>query len=136
LQRAAQPGELHSVDLDKCIALSELHMAIAANGPALLGRHLAERIAGEFDSFDDFIIRGESILPDMFQEYADDAFSTMYAIGWHRTANRPAAYCMNLWTDNSTRIAQVIENSSADSGVQRDKFEELLLSGTPGPSSI
>jgi hypothetical protein len=71
----------------------------------------------------------------MFRDYAEDAFSTFYVIGWHRADPRPAAYCMNLWTDNSTRLAQVVENSSADSGVQRFKFEELLLSGTPGPSS-
>jgi hypothetical protein len=79
----------------------------------------------------------------MFQDYADDnrdgdAFATMYAIGWHRAANRPAAYCINFWTDDSTRLAKVIKNSSdsaADNGVQRFKFEELLFSGTPGPSS-
>jgi hypothetical protein len=127
-------GELISVDLAKCIALPD--MAIACNGPALLGHYLGERIADEFASFDDFISRGEAVLPDIFRDYAEDAFSTFYVIGWHRHATpRPAAYCMNLWTDDSTRLAQVVENSSADSGVQRFKFEELLLSGTPGPSS-
>jgi hypothetical protein len=136
-------GELISVDLAKCIALPD--MAIACNGPALLGHYLGERIAEEFASFDDFISRGEAVLPDMFQDYAEDncfgdAFSTLYVIGWHRHATpRPAAYCMNLWTDDSTRRAQVVDNSSTesspDSGVQRFKFEELLFSGTPGPSS-
>jgi hypothetical protein len=133
-------GELHSVDLVKGIALPDQHMAIACNGPALLGQYLGERIADEFASFDDFVSRGEVLLPDVFQDYAEDncdgdAFSTFYVVGWHRHATpRPAAYCMNLWTDDSTRLAQVVENSSADSGVQRFKFEELLFSGTPGPS--
>jgi hypothetical protein len=137
-----ETGELHSVDLRKCIALPELHMAIACTGPALLGQHLAERIEDEFNSFDDFITRGVVVLPDLFLEYAEDtcygdAFSTLYIIGWNRAANRPAAFCMNLWTDSSSRLAQVVENTSADScgdsGYQRFKFEELALAGTPIP---
>lgn len=134
-------GVLHSVDFEKCIALPDLHMAIACNGPALLGRDLAERIADEFTSFDDFVCRGEVVLPDMFREYArcncdDDAFSTLYVVGWHRHATpRPAAYCMNLWTDASTKLTQILENSSADFEYERFRFEEQLLSGTPVPSS-
>jgi hypothetical protein len=134
-------GELHSVDLVKCIALPDLHMAVACTGSALLGQYLGERIADEFASFDDFVSRGEVLLPDMFREYAEDncdgdALSTFYVIGWHRHAiQRPAAYCMNLWTDDCSRLSQVIDNSSADSGVHRFKFEELVLSGTPVPSS-
>jgi hypothetical protein len=132
-------GELHAVDLAKGIALPDLHMAIACTGPALLGGDLSERIADEFASFDDFISRGEALLPDMFRDYAEDncdgdALSTFYVVGWHRHAtSRPAAYCMNLWTDDSSRLAQVVDNMSADSGVQRFKFEELALAGTPIP---
>jgi hypothetical protein len=134
-------GELRSFDLVKGIALPDLHMAIACNGPALLGQYLSERIADEFASFDDFVSRGELMLPDMFGEYAEyncnaDALSTFYVIGWHRHATpRPAAYSMNLWTDDCSRLAQVVENMSADSGVQRFKFEELALAGTPIPGS-
>jgi hypothetical protein len=133
-----ETGELHSVDLRKCIALPDLHMAIACTGPALLGQYLGERIGAECDSFDDFFSRGEAVLPDRFRDYADDvcygdAFSTFYVIGWHRAANRPAAFCMNLWTDHSTRLDKVVENSGGDSGYQRFKFEELLLAGTPIP---
>jgi hypothetical protein len=134
-------GELHYVDFVKCIALPHLHMAIASTGPALLGRYLSERIEDEFDSFDDFVNRGESLLPDMFQDYADencngDAVSTFYVGGWHRHATpRPAGYCMDLWTDESTRIAQVIENSSLESEAERFKFEQFRLSGTPVPES-
>jgi hypothetical protein len=132
-------GELRAVDFVKCVEFPEMQMAIACTGPALLSRYLGERIEDECDSFDDFVGRGEVLLPEMFREYAEearnaDAFSTVYVVGWHRHAiPRPAAYCMNMWTDVSTRLAQVVENSSADSGYQRFKFEELLFSGTPVP---
>jgi hypothetical protein len=136
-----ETGELHYVDFVKCIAFPDLQMAIACTGPALLLRYLSEQIEDEFDSFDDFVSRGESLLPDMFRDYADencncDAVSTFYVGGWHRHATpRAAAYCMDLWTDESTRIAQVIENSSLDSEAERFKFEEFRLSGTPVPDS-
>jgi hypothetical protein len=134
-----ETGELHSVDLVKCIALPDLHMAIACTGPALLGHYLSERIADEFASFDEFVSRGEVLLPNMFQDYAEDnrngdTLSTFYVVGWHRHVTpRPAAYCMNLWTDDCSRLSQVLDNSSAESGAQRFKFEELLFSGTPVP---
>jgi hypothetical protein len=132
-------GELHAVDFVKCVDFPDMKMAIACTGPALLGRYLGERMEDEFDSFDDLVTRGEVLLPDMFLEYAEenrnaDALSTLYVIGWHRHATlRPAAYCMNLWTDDCTLLNQVLENSSADSSAQRFKFEELLLAGTPIP---
>jgi hypothetical protein len=136
-----ETGELHSVDLVKCIALPELHLAIACTGPALLGHYLAGRIEGEFDTFDDFVGRGEVLLPGMFEDYAydncgGDALSNFYVGGWHRHATpRPAAYCMNLWTDDCSRLAQVTENSSTDGRYQRFKFEEVALAGTPIPGS-
>jgi hypothetical protein len=131
-------GELHSVDLLKCIALPDLHMAVACTGPALLGQYLGERMEDKFNSFDDLVTRGEGVLPEMFREYAEanrdgDALSTLYIIGWHHATQRPAAYCMNLWTDGCSRLSQVLENSSADSGAQRFKLDELVLGGTPIP---
>jgi hypothetical protein len=131
-------GELHAVDFVKCVDMPDLQMALACTGPALLGRYLGERIEDEFDSFDDLVTRGEVLLPHMFLEYAEenrnaDALSTLYVIGWRHATLRPAAYCMNLWTDECTLLNQVLENMSADGGAQRFKFEELLLAGTPIP---
>jgi hypothetical protein len=131
-------GELHAVDLVKCIALPDLHLAVSCNGPALLGQHMSEKIADEFTSFDDLIARGESELPRMFQDYAEyarggDAYSTLYVIGWHRHAARPAAYIMNLWTDGSAKLARVLEQSEGTEAFHRFKFEEQLLAGTPLP---
>jgi hypothetical protein len=135
-------GELHAVDFVKCIDFPDMQMAIACTGPALLSRYLGERMEDEFDSFDDLVTRGESVLPEMFREHAEenrnsDALSTLYVIGWHRHATpRPAAYCMNLWTDDCSRLAQVLDNSSADSGAQRFKFEELLFPERRCPATI
>jgi hypothetical protein len=131
-------GELHSVDLVKCIALPDLRCAIACTGPALLGSYLSERIADDVGSFDDLIARGEALLPDMFRDYAEDncggdALSTFYVVGWRRAANRPVANCMNLWTDDCSRMAQVIENSPGE--YQRFRFDESALAGTPIPGS-
>lgn len=132
-------AELHSVDLAKCLAIPRLHLAISCNGPALLGHHLSKVIEAEFSSFDDLIARGAEVLPQVFQEFASkhrngDAFSTLYVIGWHRHATpRPAAYIMNLWTDNSAALSVVLDQSKGSESFHRFKFEEQLLSGTPLP---
>ena len=81
---------------------------------------------------------GNECLPKLFKEYADDerdgdANSTFYMIGWHRAQNRPAAYCMDLWTDNSTRIAEVMANSPNAALTERFKLKEQLAAGTPLP---
>jgi len=133
-----QNGILRSVTHRKCVAMPEISAAVACTGPAMLGAFFADRLPEMFKSFDDLVKNGNECLPELFQEYADDerdgdANSTFYAIGWHRAQNRPAAYCMDMWSDGSTRIAQVLANSSNGALIERFKLKEQLAAGTPLP---
>jgi hypothetical protein len=133
-----QNGILRSITHRKCVAMPEISAAVACTGPAMLGAFFADRLSEMFRSFDDVVKNGNECLPGLFKEYADDerdgdANSTFYVIGWHRAQNRPAAYCMDLWTDNSTRIAQVLANGSNADLTERFKLKEQLAAGTPLP---
>ncbi len=135
-------GVVHSVNLVKAQVVATLPVAISATGPGSLGPLLADRIAGEFESFDDLIARGSDWLAGEFNRIADDhlrgdASSSMYLIGWHHQANRPAAYAVNLWSDKSTLIQQVLARSpnAGDAEATRSKLIEMIsIAGTPLPS--
>jgi hypothetical protein len=129
-------GILRSVTHRKCVAMPEISAAVACTGPAMRGAFFADRLPEMFKSFDDLVKNAEECLPELFQEYADDerdgdANATLYAIGWHRAQDRPAAYAMDLWTNGSTRIAQVLANSS--NAAERFKLSEQCAAGTPLP---
>ena len=133
-------GVLRANNLTKCMAMPTLSAAVSATGPfefsALFCMHLTQR----FSSFDDVILHGEEYLPELFEELSDeysrgDAFSTVYLIGWHDADNRPAAYAMDCWTDDSSHIAQVMENTADVEKARRFKFSEQVFSGTPLPGA-
>jgi hypothetical protein len=131
-----QNGILRSVTHRKCVAMPEISAAVACTGPAMLGAFFADRLPEMFKSFDDLVKNAEECLPELFQECADDqrngdANSTFYGIGWHRAQDRPVAIAMDLWTNGSTRIAQVLANSS--NAVERFKLSEQCAAGTPMP---
>lgn len=135
-----QSGIMHSVDLKKCFAMPEISAAVACTGPATISGYFGYRLQEVFDSFDDLVATGNERLPGLFQEYADamrdgDAFSTLYLIGWHAGAARPAAYAMDMWTDGSSRIKQVLENGAAAGTPPPERFKllEQLVAGTPIP---
>lgn len=133
-------GILRATNLAKCIALPTLSAAISCTGPADLGAFLGYRLAQTFSSFDDLIARAEESLPEFFESFADDLLdddvvSTAYFIGWHDQAPRPAAYAMDLWTDESSKISQVLENSPNDAKPERFKLSEQIFAGTPLPGA-
>jgi hypothetical protein len=138
-----QPGGiLRAVDLKKCHAMPTLSAAVSCTGPALLGAWFGEELPKHMNSFDDLIARASHVLPKLFEEYASeerggDASSTLYLIGWHSAAKRPAAYSIDLWTDGSSRIAKVLENTSPEvrARVKRNQLEETILAGTPLPGA-
>ncbi|PDT64903.1 hypothetical protein CO683_35260 [Bradyrhizobium ottawaense] len=128
-------GVITIASLTKAAALPSLPAAVACTGPAFLTSSLAPRIDVEFASFDDFVERADSWLPETFTELAErhrngDAFSTFYIIGWLEKQKRPAAYSMNLWTDRSSRIEQVLANSGGPPDRSR-LIEQTTISGTP-----
>jgi hypothetical protein len=135
-------GILISNNLAKCVALPTLSAAISCTGPADLGAYFGYILAQKFSSFDELILSAEQYLPKLFENFADetrrgDALSTLYLIGWHKAEARPAAYAMDLWTDESTRIAQVLDNgkNAASTQALRFKLNEQLFAGTPLPGA-
>lgn len=134
-------GVVQRVNLAKVQTVATLPVAIAATGPGILGPLLADRIAGEFDSFDDLIERGSAWIAAEFDSIADrhfggDASSTIYLAGWHHEANRPAAYSVNLWSDGSSRIQQVLASSRNGADAARTRsilVEAKSINGTPLP---
>ncbi len=131
-------GILRSVTHRKCVAMPKISAAVACTGPAMLGAFLGLRLPQVFQTFDELVENGDKCLPDLFNEYAEeergsDASSTCYIVGWHEVKRRPAAYCMELWTDKSSRISQVLARSSGTA--QRFKLKEQLVAGTPAPGS-
>jgi hypothetical protein len=133
-------GILRGNNLAKCIALPTISAAISCTGPADLGVFLGDQLAQSFSSFDDLVARAEECLPEFFESFADDmrdgdVVSTIYLIGWHTAQERPAAYCMNCWTDDSSRIAQVMENSPNDAKPEHFRLSEQIFAGTPLPGA-
>lgn len=127
-------------NVPKCVAMPTISAAISCTGPTKIGPYFSFRLSYEFQSFDDLVLRGDEILPELFEEFSSverdgDVLSSLYLIGWHEDEARPAAYSMDMWTDDSSRIEQVIENSSNCVGRQRFKFSEQLLGGTPIPGA-
>src|SRR5665213_2094396 len=131
-------GILRAVDLRKCYGMPALSAAVSCTGPAPLGAFFGDQIPRRIQSFDELIARGNEILPELFEQYAEierdgDACSTLYLAGWHESAQRPAAYSIELWTESSSRIATVLDNSANAASTERYKLEETILAGTPMP---
>lgn len=104
----------------------------------MLGAFMAARIADTARTFDNLIGQAGQLLPQWFEEYANaeragDACSTLYLIGWHEQARRPAAYAMDMWTVMSSRHQQVMENSANAADIKPFAIEEQLVAGTPLP---
>lgn len=135
-----ETGVLATNNLTKCIALPTLSAAISSTGPAEMGAFLGDSIAQEFLSFDDLIDRADQFLPKIFEDFADtmcagDAIATLYLIGWHDAQARPAAYCMECSTNESSRMAQIIENDPNAANAKFFKLAEQSFSGTPLPGA-
>lgn len=131
-------GILTSNNVSKCIAMPTVSAAVSCVGPvenaALFGLHLTQR----FNSFDDFVSNASECLPEIFEHISDayrdgDAHGSLYLIGWHERDDRPAAYNMDLWTDGSSRVEQIRENTDGGAQVERFKLSEQLFAGTPIP---
>jgi hypothetical protein len=132
-------GILHSVDLKKCHAMPSLSAAVSCTGPAMLSGWFGLKLPQVAESFDDLIARYREILPSLFEQYANemrdgDASSTLYLVGWHGAKQRPAAYSIELFTDKSTRIKQMIKNGLPGTAPPKPyELEETILAGTPLP---
>jgi hypothetical protein len=131
-------GILRAVDLKKCYALPGLSAAVSCTGPADLGAFFGHCLPQHVTSFDRLIAMGNEIIPELFENYAEavrggDANSTLYLIGWHEGAQRPAAYSIELWTEGSSKITNVLDNSANAASIERYKLKETILAGTPLP---
>lgn len=133
-------GILQAVNEAKCIAIPTLNAAISCVGPGETNALFATHMTQFFQSFDDLVERAAEFFPQTFEMIAEhwrggDASASLALIGWHERENRPAAYSMNLWTDASSRIENVLEASgkSAESA-ERFVLKEQVLGGTPLPS--
>lgn len=138
-------GRVVMVNLSKGHALPTLGAAISAIGPAALSRHLADRIAYDFSSFDDLIRDGEAYIAEQFDFLAEESRSgnangTMFLIGWHRETGLPGSYSMDMWTDDSDRAQQVTENSGFSKAYAESVRGKLIkqpadqINGSPMPS--
>lgn len=129
-------GIVQATNLAKAHSLPTLPMVMSCTGPAFMSPLIAEKIAMEFSSFDEYIDRADEWLPAVFDAMAEkhrdgDAASSFYVIGWHERENRPAAYCADLWTDKSSRIERILANGG-DRDVPRAKLiEQTTIAGTP-----
>lgn len=135
-------GTLVGNNVSKCVAMPTIAAAISCTGPVTIGAYFSLKLPQEFTSFDDLVACADDVLPGMFREFAarerdGDAFSTLYVIGWHEKESRPAAYAMDMWTDDSTRIDQVLDNgtNAASAQAQRFKLNEQLFAGSPLPGA-
>jgi hypothetical protein len=132
-------GILTDVNLSKCVAMPTLSAAISCTGPAELGAFFSYRLMREAKSFDDLVSRGSEILPRLFMGHvnarrAGDAISSIYLIGWHEKANRPAAYAMDIWTDDASQLGAVLKESANSGRAAGFKLTEMDLGGTPMPA--
>jgi hypothetical protein len=128
-------GVVMMTNLAKAYALPTFPAAVSCTGPAFLTQLMAQHISIGFASFDEFVDGADQWLTTTFNELAakhrdGDAASSFYIVGWHEKENRPAAYSADLWTDNSTRIEQILENSLATTTRSKLK-EQTTISGTP-----
>ena len=133
----APSGILRAVNLSKCLAMPTLNAAVSSTGPSENSALFCMGLMKRFSSFDEIIEFGEEALPEMFEDLSErfrgnDAISSLYLIGWHERQGRPAAYSMELWTDDSSQLERVLENSPRKAR-ERFKFKEELLAGTPLP---
>lgn len=134
-------GTLVSVNMSKAVAMPTLHAAVSCTGPAEAASYFAYQLVQHFSSFDDLIERAEDELPAMHDRYADhfrggDASTSIYLVGWHCELAAPGAYCMNVWTDDSSLVNEALANSGADAAqiiAQRGRLETAGIMGQPMP---
>lgn len=129
-------GVVQATNLAKAHALPTLPMAMSCTGPAFMSPLIAEKIAMEFSSFDEYVDSADEWLPAVFDVLAEkhrdgDAASAFYIIGWHERENRPAAYCADLWTDKSSRIERILANSGNREVARAKLIEQTTIAGVP-----
>jgi hypothetical protein len=131
----------HHSDRPACTSIPTLSAAVACVGPAEFIPLFAYHVAGVFNRFDDVVKYGEKYLPQIFERVAEesrggDASTSLYIAGWLQDEDRGAVYCMELWTDESSRHDQIMANSANSAAVEsiRSKLiEQRGLCGTPIP---
>jgi len=134
-------GILLANNASKCVAIPTISAAVACVGPAEFIPMFAYHVGRVFNRFDDVVKYGEKYLPEIFDQVAEetrggDASTTLYIAGWLQDEDRGAAYCMELWTDDSSRIAQVMANSrngEAAKAIRSKLIEQRSLCCTPMP---
>ena len=134
-----EAGVLRSVTFGKTTAMPTIGAAIACTGPVEGGPIIAAEIGQNFGSFDELVAQAETYLPQVFNAVAanmrgGDSACTLYLIGWLAQQNRPAAFCMELATPESTTIAAVIAESGGRAP-EFGKLEEQSIAGTPIPGA-
>jgi hypothetical protein len=131
-------GRLVEVDAQKAIPILNRRAALACTGPALLGEFLAANLATEFGSFDELIERGSDRIASLFNEYVErerggDAVSTLFIVGWHEGADRPAAYGMDMQTDGP-KAARVRKHNQHIPEPELFKLSEHRIGAVPSPT--
>ncbi|MGB3043903.1 MAG: hypothetical protein WBB98_12030 [Xanthobacteraceae bacterium] len=133
----APDGLIIANNLSKAKAIPTLNMAFSMTGPANFAGLMTDIIAGSFATFDAFVDEAEDWLPDVFNGLAEerrggDAIATFYAIGWSERHCRGESYSINMWTDDCSRLDEVLANSN---GLPTRKLvRQTSIAGTPLPS--
>ena len=92
----------------KCIAIPHLNMAVASMGARCATRIFADKIAGEFLSFDHAVASADTALPEIYDDHlevfeqATFADIELYLMGWSEKRNQPEAYIMLMCEAGST----------------------------------
>lgn len=137
----APDGLIIATNLSKAKTIPTLNMAFSITGPANFAGLMTDIIAGSFATFDAFVDAAEAWLPDVFNDLADerrggDALATFYVIGWSERHRRGESYSLNMWTDGSSRLYEVLANSNGNSNElpTRKLVRQTGIAGTPLPS--
>lgn len=134
-------GILTTNNATKCVAVPTISAAVACTGAIENSALFATNLGQIFASFDQLVSHGERWLPEIFERHSachrgGDASSSLYIIGWSAERDRPEAYAIDLWTDGSTRVEQIIDNS-ANGATAKERRSKLILqdgiAGTPLP---
>lgn len=132
-------GLLRSVSVTKVIAMPTLRAAFAGTGPVVNAELIATALTFRFATFDDLVANAEEVIPELFDEVAEerlngDSSGTFYLVGWHERKDRPGCYAMNLWSEGSSRVALVLDESGIQGPFERGKLEDTPAGGTPLPA--
>jgi hypothetical protein len=136
-------GILVSVNCLKSIVMPTIRAALACTGPADLGAYFGYHLSNLFSTFDELIGSADRVLPQLFEAFAEDkrngdATTAMNIIGWHERADRPAAYSIDLWTDDSSKLEKILSNSpnAAAAVANKGKITEQIFAGTVPPREL